>query len=78
MALLLFLNLLIAQQSNAFRNHKILNRDPTRVCACVCVYVYVYVQFILSRQLDYTYNKGIFRTLSTSKRDLSTKTGKQP
>ena len=74
MALLLFLNLLIAQQSNAFRNHKILNIDPTRVC----VYVYVYVQFILSRQLDYTYNKGIFRTLSTSKRDLSTKTGKQP
>ena len=43
MALLLFLNLLIAQQSNAFRNDKILNRDPTRVCARVCVCVCVCV-----------------------------------
>ena len=39
MALFLFLNLLITQQSNVFRDDNILNRDPTRVRVCVCLCV---------------------------------------
>ena len=64
MALFLFLNLLITQQSNVFRDDNILNRDPTRVRVCVCLCVCAIY-----------FNKGIFKTLPTSKMELSTKTG---